>query len=33
MKKMNKIVWWLGAAGLMIASFAWGWSYDDVIGK
>lgn len=33
MEKMNKIVWWLGVAGLLTASFAWGWSYDDVVGN
>jgi hypothetical protein len=33
MKNVNKIVWYLGAAGLMMAGFAWGWSYDDVVKK
>lgn len=33
MEKANKIVWYLGGAGLMIASFAWGWLYDDIIKK
>lgn len=33
MEKANKIVWYLGGAGLMIASFAWGWLYDDIVKK
>lgn len=33
MAKTNKVMYWLGYVGILLAAFSWGWNYSEFNNK